>query len=304
MQSESSIIKVNLDKIFTSYDKVIEVGLINAIILLIGPIITDKEKLKSSKILESLFKLYIQNQENKTSKAVEYQNAPHSIFKKSSTINSNASNDKKASKFLTDKSQKVVTIEGTLDNVTNIKVSAKELPQNSQDDKKFGFAFGLLEEKGILPLNLFNYYFEITRYSWIQIVDYPYFNSKLFNFTGKISNFDICNNNVKFELEASRLKQKSKQISNEISYNNKIKVGTVYNNELFIPTSNFIKVSNLLDFAISYHLPILLVGPSESGKTKIVKSKLLTETDKGFSRFVRFNINYKDTIDNVIIYYI
>jgi len=164
-----------------------------------------------------------------------------------------------------------------------------------QEPTIIGFAFDLLDEK-ILPLNLFDYYFEISKYSWIMINDSQYFNSKIFNYTGKIPPAEMHSNN-KFGLEIERFSHKNPPET--LIADKMIKFASIHNTELFIPTSNFIKVANILDLGISYRFPILFVGPPESGKTKIIKKKLLNETDKNLVRFLQFNINYKETIDKV-----
>ena len=173
--------------------------------------------------------------------------------------------------------------------------------EKGSKQKKTTFCFNI-QNLPNYPYSIFNYYFEISRYMWLTINDYPYFNSKLYNFTGKIPFENLNDSYIKFDLEQNRLHHNSNNtMASENIMEKKMKLGSIINEYLFIPTSNFMKISNLMDLAISYHMPILILGPPESGKTQIIKKKLLTETDKNIIRFVTFNINFKHTIDHVLI---
>ena len=65
----------------------------------------------------------------------------------------------------------------------------------------------------------------------------------------------------------------------------------MFSDHLHIPTSSYIKCADLLNLSLSYHLPILFIGPKSSGKSHLIRNGLLIESEKSKLRFLQYNIS-------------
>jgi len=197
---------------------------------------------------------------------------------------------------ITKKGQKLALkyIVQLIDNYILIKKD-KDLINLNNEKKNFAAELLLVRD---FPDTLFDYYYEITEFKWIRFIDYPHYDSKLNNFKGKVNiealkvtvsqkNFDNSN----FEGELFRLNPKLKQLHTEQKL--------MFSEHLYIPTTNFLKCADLLNFSISYYLPILLVGPENTGKSYLIRNKLLIESEKNILRFIQYNCQQIQSVTEV-----